>query len=378
MIKTFHYRIYPTKAQRSQLRLTLELCRLLWNAALQQRRAAYRLAGKSLSYQDQQNELPALKAACPEFKNVHSLVLQDVLHRLDRAFAAFFRRVQAGQTPGFPRFRGQGRYDSLTYPQYGNGAKLNDAQLQLSKIGNLKVVVHHPLAGTPKTVTIRCSATGKWYVSIVCEGVPQALPASPEKVGIDVGLAAFVTLSSGDQIPNPRFFRQEEWALGQVQRQHAQLPQGSRQRRKHRRAVARVHERVKFRRENFAHQQSRRIVNRYQIIAVEDLAVNGLMRNHGLAKSIADAAWTQFNGYLAYKAVWAGRQYVPVNPAYTSQDCSNCGHRQKMPLGERVYNCPCCQLSLDRDHNAARNILALGLQRIGSQSVEAPGFIRGE
>jgi putative transposase len=135
---------------------------------------------------------------------------------------------------------------------------------------------------------------------------------------------------------------------------------------------------VRWRRENFAHQHSRRIVNQHQVIAVEDLAVNQMLHNHCLAKSISDAAWTQFSGFLAYKAAWAGRQFVPVNPAYTSQDCHACGHRQHMPLSERIFTCPGCGVSCDRDHNAALNILARGLASIGSQSVVAPGFSRGE
>ncbi|HMA36693.1 MAG TPA: transposase, partial [Chloroflexia bacterium] len=318
--------------------------------------------------------LVALKEDRPVLRSVHSQVLQNIAVRIDLAFAAFFRRVKAGENPGYPRFRGQGRYNSITYPQYGNGAKLEGSDLYLSKIGHVKVVLHRPVEGTPKTVTVSRSATGKWYVSIVCEWEPTVLPASEENVGLDVGLHTFATLSNGEAIDNPRFFRTEEQALAKIQRKHAKLEVGSVRRRKHRKAVARVHERIKWRRENHAHQHSRRIVNRFQIIAVEDLEVNRLVHNHCLAKSISDVAWTQFRTFTQYKAAWAGRVFVAVNPAYTSQTCSHCGHRQKMPLTERVYACPCCNSTLDRDHNAARNILALGLQRIGSQSVDATGL----
>ncbi len=378
MIKTFHYRLYPTKAQAHQLLGMLELCRQLYNAALYQRREAYRLAGKALSYQDQQNELPLLKAECPEYRAVHSLVLQDVLHRLDKAFAAFFRRVKAGTKPGYPRFRGKDRYHSLTYAQYGNGAKLVGTQLRLSKLGNVSVVVHRPLEGLPKTVTIYRRATGKWYVAITCAWEPTPLPPSPEPIGLDVGLHSFVTLSTGAAIKNPRFFRQEESALAKVQRRHSKLALGSRARRKHRKAVARIHERVRCKRENHAHQHSRHIVNHYQVIAIEALNITALVQNHCLAKSIHDAAWRQFREYLVYKAAWAGRQFVAVNPAYTSQDCHSCGHRQPMPLAERTFHCPACDVVLDRDHNAALNILARGLASIGSQSVEAPRVNAGE
>jgi putative transposase len=195
----------------------------------------------------------------------------------------------------------------------------------------------------------------------------------PSQVGIDVGLATFTILSDGEEIENPRFFRKEEKALAQVQRKHSKLATGTPERRKHRKAVARVHERVKWRRENFTHQQSRQIVDRYGVICVEDLLVNRMTHNHCLAKSISDAAWSAFFGQLACKAEEAGRQFVKVNPAYTSQDCSRCHHRQTMPLSERVYHCPCCLLSIDRDLNAAYNIRAVGLQSLGL-SLEAPSL----
>jgi putative transposase len=255
---------------------------------------------------------------------------------------------------------------------------LAEDRLFLSKIGHIQVVVHRPLEGRPKTVTVRRSPTGKWYVAISCEWEPTPLPPSLEQVGVDVGLHSFATLSTGEQIDNPRFFRQEERALARVQRKYAKLEKGSPARRKHRKAVARVHERIKWRRANHAHQHSRRIVNRYQVVAVEDLDSGRLVHNHCVAKSIHDAAWRQFRDFLAYKAAWAGRQFVAVNPAYTSQDCHVCGHRQLMPLAERIFHCSCCGLSLDRDHNAALNILARGLASIGTQSVAAPGASRGE
>ncbi|HET7637486.1 MAG TPA: transposase, partial [Ktedonobacteraceae bacterium] len=189
-------------------------------------------------------------------------------------------------------------------------------------------------------------------------------PESPGQVGIDVGLKTFATLSTTEEIETPRFFRKEEQALAKVQR-------------KHRKVVARVHERITFRREDFTHQKSRRIVDSFGVICVEDLTVNRMIHNHCLAKSIADASWSAFFGQLAAKAEEAGRKFIKVNPAYTSQTCSQCGHRQKMPLDMRVFDCPCCHVHLDRDLNAARNICALGLQSLGL-SVEAPGFRRGE
>ncbi len=378
MRKTFLYRINPTKAQTTRLLKSLEECRWTYNKLLEQRKIYWEEAQVSVGLYDQQGYLPYLKQERPALSIVHSQVLQNVNVRLDLAFQAYFRRVKAGEHPGYPRFRGYGRYDSLTYPQYGNGAKLSGSQLQLSKIGNVPILLHRPLEGTPKTVTIKRSATGKWYAAIVCEWEPTPQPSCPHQIGIDVGLFSFATCSDGQVIANPRFFRSEERTLAKVQRKHAKLAKGSLARRKHRQAVARVHERIKFRRHNFTHQHSRRIVNNNGLIAVEALSIQRMLHHHGLAKSISDAAWASFRELLSVKAGWAGRKFSAVNPAYTSQTCSACGHRQKIPLSERVFNCPCCRLQIDRDLNASKNILALGLQSIGSQSVEAPGFSHGE
>jgi len=220
---------------------------------------------------------------------VHSQVLQNVAVRVDLAFKAFFRRVRAqAQERGFPRFKGQGRYDSFTFPQSGFSIT-HDQRVCLSKIGSIKLVYHRSICGKIKTLTVHRSSTGKWYACFSVECEPERRPDMPEQVGIDVGLQTFATLSTGEEITNPRFFRQEEKALAKVQRQHAQLAKGTKSRRKHRQAVARVHERIAWRRENFTHQASRKIVNAYGLICVEDLQVKPMTQNHCLAKSIAGA-----------------------------------------------------------------------------------------
>jgi putative transposase len=376
MKKNVVYRIYPTKKQLHRLEATLEECRWLYNHLLEARKTAYEQHGTSLSCFSQQATYPMLKEQRPSLTTVHSQVLQNVAVRVDLAFKAFFRRCKAGEKPGYPRFKGYGRYDSFTFPQSGFSIT-HDNRVCLSKIGSIKMIYHRPLKGKVKTCTIHRSSTGKWYVCFAVECEPEHLPACPEQVGIDVGLKTFATLSTGEEIANPRFFRKEEKALAQVQRKHSKLTKGTPERRKHRKAVARVHERVKFRRDNFTHQYSHAIVYRFGVICVEDLTVNRMMHNHCLAKSIADAAWSAFFSQLAAKAEEAGRKLIKVNPAYTSQICSQCGHRQKMPLAERVFDCPCCHAHLDRDLNASRNIKALGLQSVGL-SLEAPGFSRGE
>jgi len=371
------YRLKPTKAQAHQLANQLEECRWLYNHFLTFRREAWEERQESLSYHKQAMTLPQLKQERPTLASVHSQVLQNVVMRIDLAFKAFFRRCKAGETPGYPRFRGCGRYDSMTFPQYGNGCQLADGVLKLSKIGALRVVQHRPLKGTPTTCTIRRSTTGKWYVSIVCDVEAHPLPPTGQTVGIDVGLTSFSTLSTGAQTPCPKFLCTDEKDLQRTQRNLSATPKGTPERAKRRKIVARVHERISNRRKNFCHQESHRLINRFDVIAVEDLSVNRMVHNHCLAKSIHDAAWSQFTVFLAYKAAYAGRQYVAVNPAYTTQDCSQCGHRQKKSLADRLHCCPCCGLTLDRDHNAALNIKRLGLQSVGLP-LEAPGFSPGE
>src|SRR5258706_616435 len=378
MHKMFSCRIYPTKKQETRLNETLEECRWLYNHLLAHWKDAYEQKGESLSCYGQITTFPLLKQERPSLATVHSQVLQNVAVRLDLAMKAFFRRVKAhAEEPGFPRFKGKNRYDSLTYPQ--SGFKMDkQGKLYASGIGYLKIVLHRPVRGKIKTLTICRSSTGKWSASFAVECDPQRLPECRAQVGLEVGLKTFATLSDGTAVDNPRFFRQEDKALAKVNRKHSKLVKGSAERRKHRKAVALVHERIAFRRDNFTHQQSRQIVNAHGVICVEDLHVKRMTRNHCLAKSIHDASWSEFFSKLSCKAEEAGRRYVAVNPAYTSQECSRCHHRQAMPLSERIFHCPCCILSLDRELNAALNILAVGLISLGIQPVEAPRLSTGE
>src|SRR5712691_1078054 len=384
MRKMLQYRIYPTKKQVQKLNETLEECRWLYNHLLANHKEAYEQRGEGLSLYKQQETFGILKQERPTLKQVHSQVLQNVAVRVDLAFKTFFRRVREhAKEPGFPRFKGKGRYDSFTFPQSGFSIT-HDNRICLSKVGSLKMVYHRLIRGKIKTLTIHKSSTGKWYACFSVECEPERLLERPEQVGIDVGLKTFATLSTGEEIENPRFFRKEEKALAKVQRQHSKLAKGTPERRKHRKVVARAHERIAFRRDTFTHQESRQIVDRFGVICIEELHVNRMVHNHCLAKRIADAAWSGFFEKLFVKAEEAGRTAIKVNPAYTSQDCSRDHvwgtgnhHRQKMPLSARVYHCPCCLLAIDRDLNAALNIKAVGLHSVGLP-LEAPGFSRGE
>ena len=385
--KTYQFRIYPTHKQVNRLDEWLGLCCELYNAALDERKSAYRMAGVSLSYEHQCAELPECKEVRPELCEVPSQVLQDVVKRVDLAFDAFFQRVEQGQKPGYPRFKSRFRYASLTFKQHGNSFQLlpssqkHRATLVLAKLGHVKMVLHRAIKGTPKTAIVKRTPTGKWFVSISVELeeelTAQPLLHTPEAVGIDVGLKTFAYLSTGEEIANPRFFRTEEVALTRAQRKHSKAPKGSKQRAKKRKVVARVHERIGNRRKNFLEQEVCKLIKRFGLLAVEALVVRTMMRNPKLAKSIADVSWSQFFARLQAKAEEAGRQVVRVNPAYTSQTCSACGHRQPMPLSVRVYECPHCGLMLDRDHNASKNILEEALIGVGRHTrviPEAPGL----
>lgn len=389
--KCLKYKIYPTPAQETALCDTLNTCRVVYNSLLNERKHDYEIHGKSPSRYDQQKHFPLWAKDFPEIKAVHSQVLQNVAMRVDLAFSAFFTRVRKDQTPGFPRFKGDG-YDSFTYPQAG--FRFGEKAVTLSKIGTVKAILHRALEGKIKTCTVR-RQNGKWFVCFACEVETESLPPSSEVIGIDVGLEKFASLSDGTFIPNPRFFRKDEKALAKAQRKLALQKRGSRKRRKTKKVVARIHERIRNRRHDFVHQLARKVVNRYGLIAVEKLNVkntskspepvqdedtrkrvpgeylsNGHSAKAGLNKSICDAAWSMFRNVLTQKAESAGRLVVNVNPAYTSQDCSGCGYRAKKKLSERWHHCPMCGLSLDRDTNAALNILktAMGQHSVAGMS----------
>ena len=377
MKQTFKYRLFPTKKQQSILNETLEECCWLYNHFLEERKNGWEKEKKSFNYYTQANTIPELKKGRQTLKSVHSQVLQNVAIRIDLAFQSFFRRVKNGEKPGYPRFKGRGWYDSITYSQVGFEVK--DNRLNLSKIGSIKIKLHRSISGIIKTCIIR-RQRDKWYACFTCEVKPKPLKESKKAVGIDVGLETFATLSNGKKIENPRFFKTDQKTLAKVQRKLSKLEKGTLGRKKTKKVIARIHERITNRRNDFCHQTARKVVNRFGIICIEDLSINKMRENNfrSINRSIGDVAWGQFAQYLSYKAENAGRQVIKVNPAYTSQDCSRCGYRQVKKLSDRIHNCPNCGLILDRDLNASINILRLGLQSLGVKSIEAPDFSRGE
>jgi putative transposase len=373
-MKTFKYRLSPTRKQVEKLQWTLDRLRELYNAALQERREIYKYTGKGTTYNAQANQLPEIKAIREEYKEIHSQVLQDVLRRVDKAFQRFFQRVKAGQTPGYPRFQGRERFDSFTYPQAGFSLEAN--KLVLSKIGHVKIKLHREVQGTIKTCTIKREGE-HWYVCLACE--VEATPRKPytdDAIGIDLGVSKLATLSTGDVIENPRHYRKAEKKLAQAQQSLSRKKRGSHRRKKVVKVVSRLHRKIRNQRADYLHKHSRWLVDTYETIVCEDIAPsnlskrakpkqdettghylpNGASAKSGLNKSILDAGWSQFITMCEYKAACAGFvQVVKVDPKHTSQVCSQCGAVVKKELSERWHSCECgCEL--DRDHNAAINI----------------------
>jgi putative transposase len=277
------------------------------------------MRGVSVGLAEQSAQLPEVKAGRPEYRDLHSQVLQDVLTRLDRAFQAFFRRMKRGQKPGYPRFRSTRRSTSFTYKQVDNGATLDNGFLVLSKIGRSALRWSRPLAGTPKTVTVSHEADG-WYVCFSCDQVPcQPLPLTGQETGIDLGLESFATLADGSQIANPRLFRVAELNLKRAQRRVSRRVNSSNRRRKAVHLLAKAHQTVRRARADFHHKTALALVRQDDTISHEDVQTANLLKNHHLAKSISDAGWSQFLTILTAKAADAGRRVVAVPPAYTSQ-----------------------------------------------------------
>jgi putative transposase len=363
--KTFKYRIYPNKSQTKQLNSAINACRFVWNIFLGERKNLYETEKKSISKFDQMNRLPEMKKEFPFLKDAYSQSLQHIGTALDLAFRAFFQRIKKGENPGYPRFKGIGRLSSINFPQYGCGCKIANGNLAVSKIGDIKMIYHRELIGNPKTARIKRNVTGKWFVTIVCEYDPETLPVNSNSVGIDLGISKFATLSDGKVIENPRFLKVEEEELKKAQSKTDKLKKGSVERRKARKVVNRIYERLSWKRENFTHQESRKIVNEYQNIFLEKLEISSMVEDNEfkLSKSILDVAWNQFTSMIKYKAEEAGRNIVFVNPRNTSKMCSRCGILVEKPLSQRTHSCK-CGLIMDRDLNAAINILRLGTQSL--------------
>lgn len=352
-MKAFKYKLRPSKPIAAEFGATLDVCRELYNASIQERRDAYRRTGTGVGFAAQSRQLPEIKAEREDVAGVFSQVLQDVLRRSDKAFAAFFRRVKASEKPGHPRFQGKNRYDSFTYPQAG--FRLDGDRLHLSKIGSVRLRLSRPVEGRIKTCTIKREADGWYVIFAVEEDRSPYYPPTGEEVGVDVGIEKLATLSTGEGIENPRHLRQAEARLKTAQRKVSRRKRGSRRRRKAVALLAKQHQKVARRRADAHQKAALRLVRAYDRIAFEDLNISGLLKNHHLAKAISDVGWNQFIA-ITSKAESAGRRVVKVAAQYTSQDCSGCGARVRKTLAVREHRCIACGLVVHRDHNAALNI----------------------
>ncbi len=370
MRKTYKFRLYPNKEQRRIFEQTLQTCRILYNSLLAERRDTYKKTGQSPSYYEQKRSLIERKANNSYIRQVQSQVLQDVALRLERTFQNLFQRIEKGQKAGYPRFKGLNRYDSFTYPQYGNGAILREGRLVLSKIGDVRIFQHRPILpnATVKTCTIRRDID-KWYAcfNIEVDDTVKSQGHRAARVGMDLGLDSLVTLSNGEKVQTPKFLRRMEKKLSREQRKLSRKKKCSKNRVKQTVRVAKVHCKVRLQRSDFNHKISRMLVNRFGMIVFEKLRIQGMVKNHRLAKSIEDAGWSQLQAFTSYKAAEAGAVVRFVDPYGTTANCSRCGFHIPKRLSERVHECRNCGLVLDRDWNAAVNIL----NRVGWGTAES-------
>jgi len=379
MRRAFKFRLYPSANQARELGICLETHRRLYNAALEQRKLAYETRGLSLNYYAQSNQLKELRADDPYQARTNFSSAQATLRRLDKSYQNFFRRCKSGaKEKGFPRFKGRDHFDSVTFPTYGDGIRLKDNRLRVQHVGTIRAKVHRAVEGTVKTASIK-RENDKWYVVLSCDlgdvvVPPSTLPAG----GIDVGLEAFLTTSDGHRVENPRYLKTELPKLRRLQRATSRKKKGGRNRRKASRRVRVLHARVRNLRNEHHHQTALFLIRLYGLIGVEGLRVSNMLKNHPLARAISDAGWSGFVNVLRCKAERAGAEIVAVNPAWTSQECSGCGVVVAKELAQRWHTCPHCGLSLHRDENAARNILARALlARTGPTDLKSkPALVR--
>lgn len=363
MILTYRYRLLPTKRQHAALAAVCETQRQLYNAALQERIDCYRKTGKGRTYIDQTKALTTCRRDLPEMATLPVNLQRWTLRRLDDAFAGFFRRIKARNSKaGFPRFRGKDWWDSFGFSEF-SGIKFDGIRLRFNGMpSGLKVHSHRSL---PDDANIRSCVFRRdgrgWHVCLqVAIEAPKKHTVS-KMVGVDLGLNVFAYCSDNVVIPNPRIARRAEKEMRRRQRALARCKRGSNRRRKIRAQVVKLHRKIVNTRTTWLHQQSAALVSRADFIVVEDLNVKGMIKHPTLARSIADASWSKFLGFLEYKAEKAGAHFIRIDPKNTSQKCSGCGELVPKSLAVRMHSCPHCGLVIDRDWNAAKNILRAGL-----------------
>ncbi len=369
MFRAFRYPLHPTKAQEIVLNLYLYQCQQLYNGALEHRISHYKRFRKSKdnpSLYSQQHDLVEIRKDLI-YERIPTTILRSALKRLDLAYKAFFRRIKSkANSSGFPRFRSISRYDSfdfLTKPS------IKDSTVLIPRLDYVKFNQYRPIKGIPKDATIKKDSTGKWWVTFKCD-----LGESPKKtsrikpVGIDLGLSSFITLSDGTKINNPKYFTKSQLKLTSQQQSLSKKRRGSRSRKRAKRLTARTHLHIKNQRLDFVRKLVVNLFSKYDLVAYEDLQIQKMISSKkgsvNLSKSISDASWGLFIYAINCKAEEAGKWAVSVNPMNTTSTCSGCGMMIPKKLHERTHDCPLCDLQLDRDHNAAINVLRLGLSQV--------------
>ena len=357
MVLTYRYRLLPTKRQHRALESLLESQRELYNAALEERIGAFR-QGVKRHYFDQAKALTLWRHSDTDAASYPVSLQRGTLKRLDNAYKAFYRRCELTSTkPGFPRFRGRGWWKSFAFAAF-EGITLRRGRLRFKRMpGALRVHMHRPLPSplVIKTCIFKRDADG-WFVNFTVSVEPAPFRGGRRKVGVDLGIKSFAALSDGGRIPGLRAARRAERRLRLAQRALARKLAGSKCRATARPAVGRAHAKIVKCRRNFLHQASARLIRDYDVVVVESLNIKGLARGL-LSRDVHDASWGTFISMLRYKAERAGALVIEVDPFFTSRDCSGCGAAVDKVLQERLHQCPTCGLSMDRDLNAARNIL---------------------
>jgi len=353
-LKTYRFKLNPTKAQAQSFAQWLGSCRYVYNLCLDYKKQLYTDHSINISKNDIQKEISGIAKDVDWIGQVHSQILQEVTDRLFKAYDGFFKGK------GFPKFAKKGVYSSFTFKQ---GVKLhqNTNTVQLPKIGKVKYRKSQTVEGTIKTANISKQANG-WYINLACEVDIEPLPRNTNVVGLDVGIKSFVVTSDGVVFDNPKHLYQYQKRLTKAQRSVSRKKKGSANRKKAVQKLAKIHLKVRNTRKDFQHKKSIQLIRENQTIVVEDLKVSNLLKNHKLAKSISNCGWHGFTQMLEYKAKWYGRTFIRVAPQYTSQDCSQCGNRNsELTLADREWTCSSCNTVHDRDVNAALNIKIKGL-----------------
>jgi len=361
MIKVLHFEIRPNKEQEAKLFRILTLCRGLYNRALEERIKVYKETGKGITYYQQQNQLPKMKEEQPEYKEVPSQSLQDVLRRLDTAYKNFFDKRAS-----YPKFKDKFHYSSFTIPQVDIERNFGeDGHIYIPKIGYVRMKAHREFnRDQVKIINIKYDGL-KWFANLTEEDsktIP--LPKTGKSVGLDMGLKELVVASDGTMFHNPKWINKSEKKLKCLHRQLSRKSKGSNNKSKSKKKLAKLYSKVSNQRKDYLHKITFSIIKNYDFIAIENLQSTNMMKNHKLAKSIANASWNTIANFLSYKSLKYQKTLVKVNPQFTTQLCSQCGELSKKSLAVRTHNCPYCGLSLDRDVNAAINILRAGTAQI--------------